>query len=222
MNLNNNIIADFLQLNKKYVIGFFVLFYTVGFGGTVFSFTHSFFLKLFPWAIMLSFQAVLSFHDSRFDFKTLLLVLISAISGFFIEVAGINSHFIFGSYTYGETLGIKLFDTPLMIGINWAMLVFATGSIVEPLSVHVFIKVLLASALMVLYDFVIEFIAPTLGLWSFDGGTVPLKNYIAWFIIAVVLHSIYKILHVKTRSTIAFSVLACQAVFFILLIIFLR
>lgn len=222
MSLKINHIADTLRLNKKLVIIFFAIFYVVGILGTIIPLTHNFFLKLFPLALLLSFLAILLFHDSKFDLKTIIALIITAISGFLIEVAGINSHLIFGSYTYGETLGLKVFHTPLLIGINWAMLVFATGSVVEPLSLSGPVKVLLASALMVLYDLLMEFTAPVLGMWTWDGGIVPVRNYIAWFLIAAILHSMFKILRVKTGSSIASSILSCQAVFFIFLIIFFR
>lgn len=222
MSLNINYIADTLRLNKKLVISFFAIFYAVGILGTILPLTHSFFLKLFPLALVLSFLSILLFHDSKFDLKTILALVITAISGFLIEVAGINSHIIFGSYIYGETLGIKVFNTPLLIGINWVMLVFATGSVVQPLSISGPIKVLLASAIMVLYDLLLEFTAPVLDMWTWDGGIVPARNYVAWFLIAVCLHSMFKIFRVKTGSSIASSVLACQALFFIFLIIFFR
>lgn len=222
MSLKINHIVDTLRLNKKFVISFFAIFYVVGIFGTIIPLTHGFFLKLFPFALLLSFIAILLFHDSKFDLKTIIVLVITAISGFFIEVAGINSHLIFGTYTYGDALGLKVFNTPLLIGINWVMLVFATGSVVEPLSISGPIKVLLASALMVLYDLLLEFTAPVLNMWTWYDGIVPVRNYIAWFLIAAILHSMFKILRVKTSSSIASSILACQALFFIFLIIFFR
>jgi putative membrane protein len=220
--LKTNIITTFLQPNRKFAIGFFAIFYVVGIFGTVISFTHSFFLMLFPWALLLSFLSVLLFNEGDFDFKTIIVIAITAVSGFFIEVAGISTHQIFGNYTYGETLGLKVFDTPLMIGINWAILVFATGSVVQPLSVSVPIKIFFAAVLMVFYDILMEFTAPILGMWTWEEGVVPARNYVAWFIIAVVFHSIYKILRIKTCSSLALPVLTCQVVFFIFLIIFFR
>jgi putative membrane protein len=222
MSFNIKNIQDYLRRNKKFVISFFALFYFVGFFGTIIPYTHGLFLKLFPWALLLSFLGVLIFQKSEFDFKTVILLIITALAGFFLEVAGTNSQLIFGSYTYGETLGIKVFNTPLMIGINWVMLVFITGSVVEPLSVSPPLKVLFASVIMVFYDFLMEFIAPVLCMWTWEGGVVPARNYVSWFIFAVILHSIFKIVRVKTQSSIAFSILSIQVAFFIFLIIYFR
>jgi putative membrane protein len=199
-----------------------VVFYIVGVFGTVMPFSHELFLKLFPFALLLSFFTILLFNDLRFDIKTISAILLTGLSGFLIEVAGISTHLIFGSYTYGDTLGIKVFNTPLIIGVNWAMLVFATASVIDPLSVPGPVKILLASALMVLYDLLMEIIAPLLGMWCWEGGIIPVKNYIAWFLIAVCFHSMFRIFRVKASSSIALYVLLCQAAFFISLIIYFR
>lgn len=211
-----------LRQNKKLVIIFFAVFYTVGFFGTIIPFTHFFFGKLFPLALILSFSAILLFHEQKFDLKTILVLVITAISGFFIEVAGVKTHTIFGSYFYGNALGIKVLDTPLLIGINWAMLVFATGSAVEGLNISPTLKILTASALMVLYDLVMESIAPVLGMWTWAEGIIPVKNFIAWFSIALLLHSMFRIFKVKPASSMGLPILYCQSAFFILLIFFYK
>jgi bisanhydrobacterioruberin hydratase len=211
-----------LRQNKKMVIIFFSVFYTVGFFGTIMPSTHNLIGKLFPLALLLSFSGILLFNDQKFDMKTILVLVITTISGFFIEVAGVKSHIIFGSYSYGDALGIKILDTPLMIGINWAMLVFATGSAVEELNISPILKIVTASALMVLYDLVMESIAPVLDMWTWAEGIIPVKNFIAWFIIALLLHSLFRILKVKPGSSMGLPVLYCQSAFFILLIVFFK
>ena len=211
-----------LRQNKKLVIIFFAVFYAVGFFGTVIPFTHIFFGKLFPLALLLSFSAVLLFHENRFDQNTILIIVITAISGFFIEVAGVKTHTIFGSYSYGDALGIKILETPIIIGINWAMLVFATGSAVEELNISPTLKILTASAIMVLYDLVMESVAPVLGMWTWSEGIIPVKNFIAWFSIALLLHTLFRIFKVKPASSMGLPILYCQSAFFILLIFFYK
>jgi bisanhydrobacterioruberin hydratase len=220
MNYELNNTVNNLRQNNKLVILFFVIFYSVGFVGTINSFTHDFFLKLFPLAIILSFSAILFFHDLKYDLRTIYLLIIIAFSGFLIEVAGISTHIIFGTYSYGETLGIKLFDTPLMIGINWVMLVFATSSVADSLRISNFYKILFASAIMVFYDLLMELVAPLLGMWSWENGTIPARNYVAWFIISVIMHAFLKLFHVRPRSSVAAYLLIIQGAFFVLLIIF--
>lgn len=211
-----------LQQNKKLVIIFFAVFYAVGFFGTIIPATHSLFGKLFPLALLLSFSAILLFHDQKFDLKTISVLVITAFAGFFIEVAGVKTHTIFGSYSYGDALGIKILETPLMIGINWAMLIFATGSAVEELNISPTLKILTASALMVLYDLVMESVAPVLGMWTWEEGIIPVKNFIAWFSIALLLHTLFRIFKVKPASSMGLPILYCQSAFFIFLIVFYK
>jgi bisanhydrobacterioruberin hydratase len=217
-----NRVISFFRQNNRFAAIFFAVFYLVGITGTVNSSTHNFFLMLFPWVLLLSFLAILFYNESGVDLKTLLVIFFIAVSGFFIEVAGIRTHQIFGNYTYGSTLGLKIFETPLIIGVNWGLMIFATGSVVQLLTLPDPVRIIFASLLMVLYDILMEFAAPVLGMWNWAEGTVPVRNYIAWFVIASVFHSICKIMRVKTCSALALPVLICQVVFFIVLVIFFR
>lgn len=220
MRVETGRIISFLNLNPRFAIIFFAVFYLVGIFGTLISSSHNFFLLLFPWALLLSFLAIMLYNKFEIDLKTIMVVAITAVSGFLIEVAGISTHLIFGNYTYGNTLGLKLFETPLIIGVNWALLVFATGSVVHPLKAPAPVRILFASLLMVIYDILMEFAAPVLGMWSWTEGSVPLRNYVAWFVIAAGFHSLFKIMRIKTYSSLALPVLICQVVFFFVLIIY--
>jgi len=45
---------------------------------------------------------------------------------------------------------------------------------------------------MVVYDLVLELeqCAPGLGMWYWSGDNVPVKNYLTWFILALLFHLI--------------------------------
>jgi bisanhydrobacterioruberin hydratase len=217
-----NRIISLFRPNKRFAIIFFALFYLTGIAGTLSSCTQNFFLMLFPWALLLSFLTILTYNESGVDLKTVLVILFTAVSGFFIEVAGIRTHQIFGNYSYGPTLGLKIFETPLIIGVNWALMVLATGSLVQPLRVPAPVRIIIASVLMVVYDIILEFAAPLLGMWTWSGDTVPVRNYVAWFVIGVAYHSIYKITRIRTYSSLALPVLLFQVVFFVALILYFR
>ena len=45
------------------------------------------------------------------------------------ETIGVNFGILFGDYEYGENLGFKIFGVPFLIGINWIVLTFITGSL---------------------------------------------------------------------------------------------
>lgn len=116
------------------------------------------------------------------------LVLITAILvGFFMEVAGVATGQIFGVYYYGENLGLKILEVPLMIGIYWGVLVVITSIIARKFFANIWLASSIGAFLMVFLDLWMEQLAPTFDFWYFEGGLAHIQNYIAWFLIAFVL-----------------------------------
>lgn len=210
----------FYETTEPKVVRFLLTFYAVGVAGTLIPFTRGVFLWLFPFAIILSFVILLAYSEKKPGFRTYLFVVITALAGYFIEVAGVNTGEIFGRYSYGRTLGPKIFNTPPLIGINWALLVFATASVTKKLNIPPLPQIIIASLLMVLYDFFMEMSAPTLGMWYWENDVIPFRNYLAWFAIAFVLHSGLKLFRADTAFKTAPAVLICQILFFVVLAIY--
>jgi bisanhydrobacterioruberin hydratase len=212
-NLSNNLIRQ-----KIYVKIFFVIFYIVGIIGLKTSYSHHFFIGLIPFVLLLSFTAILIFHQFTTG-KFVSVLLIICLLGYCVEVIGVNTQLIFGSYTYGNGLGFKLFNTPILIGINWFFLVYCSAVLVDKLRVHTIFKILFAALLMLLYDIILERIAPTIDMWHWENNIVPLQNYVAWFVIAVLFQCVIKA-GIKIQNQIAGTIFVCQALFFLSLIFF--
>ena len=70
---------------------------------------------------------------------------------------------------------------------------------------------------MVVYDIVLEQVAPKIDMWKWDNDFIPLQNYLAWFFIAIAFHSFIKILKVNTENALARLILICQFLFFLIL-----
>nr|WP_262921385.1 carotenoid biosynthesis protein [Maribellus maritimus] len=183
--------------------------------------TFFIFKKLIPFAILLSVLALFFFH-SHFQKNDLIAFVSIYILGFAAEVIGVNTGIIFGNYNYGESLGIELFNTPLMIGINWLLLIYISSSVARKLKINATLQILVASLIMLGYDLIIEQVSPVLDMWSWLEGNVPVKNYIAWFLLALLFHSILKILNVETKNKLAPVILFCQLSFFIVLLLFFK
>ena len=143
---------------------------------------------------------------------------ITAISlfsiGMTVEALGIRNDWIFGPYYYGDNLGPKILGVPLLIGVNWMMLTFVTAAVASKLVRSVWSKILLGSTLMVLLDLLIEHSAYGFNFWFFEGNTVPFRNYIAWLIIGMFLHTIYQFLALKGDAKISAHIYLSQLVFF--------
>ncbi|NSW94789.1 MAG: carotenoid biosynthesis protein [Bacteroidales bacterium] len=199
-----------------------IIFFSVGITGMILPVTRNFFIILIPLALIISFLALALFHKPVNLKKELLAFSTIFIVSFAIEAVGVNTGRIFGTYSYGKGLGIKLFNTPFLIGLNWVMLVYCTSVIAERLKVHALLKILASSLLMVLYDIVMEQLAPEMRMWSFAGGVVPMANYISWFAIAFVFHSFLRVTDMKLINRIAGFIFAVQLSFFVFLGIFFK
>ncbi|MFO7656057.1 MAG: carotenoid biosynthesis protein [Bacteroidales bacterium] len=209
-----------LRYREQKVKSFFISFYAIGLAGMVIPFTNPLFLHLTPVALLLSFLAVMLFHESFFD-KTTLFVFVSIfIAGYLIELVGVNTGRIFGHYSYGKGLGPGLWDTPLLIGINWLLLVYLSSGIVSHFKMNTMVSVLVAPGIMLLYDLLLEQVAPALDMWHWQNDIVPLKNYIAWYVIALVFHLFIRTFKINTTNRLSFIIFGCHMVFFAGLILF--
>lgn len=210
-------IVAYLDLHFNKVALFFVVFYGVGILGLSLTATYPIFTKLTPLALLLSTVAMAFFHRSYSE-KALAVFGVIYLIGFGIEVIGVNTKLIFGPYTYGSGLGIKLLETPLIIGVNWLLLVYAANSVIERFVSNRFIVILLAGLALVAYDLILEQAAPLIAMWSWQNNTVPLQNYLAWFVLAVLLSGVLRFSGIPVRNRLAPVILCCQTLFFIVLL----
>jgi len=216
------IMSKYLYKQKLKTIILFIVFYSIGVAGVGFPVTQGIFITMIPVVLLMSFVAILLFHRSlnsqntRFVFFTIILV------SYLVEVAGVNSQLIFGNYIYGNGLGFKVFNAPLIIGINWAMLVYCSASIIERFRLNVIVQIFFSSVIMILYDIVLESVAPFLDMWYWNGNTVPLQHYLAWLVLAFIFHGLVKWKKVKTENPLAPAIFICQFLFFVAILIFIK
>jgi len=212
------------KLNTDKIVRIFIpVFYSVGFAGFLIPLSHPYFEKLIPLALILSFILLVVYHPRQASDRTSVLVFAGIfLSGLIVEMVGVNTGIIFGEYSYGPNLGIKVLNTPVIIGLNWLILVYTTSSLFEKLTIPSIYKILLASACMLAYDVVLEQIAPLTGMWSWHDTTVPVRNYLAWFIIAVVFQSVIKLVGIKTENAVSKDLFYSQFIFFLILLLFLH
>lgn len=196
-------------------------FYLVGTLGMILPWTSPFFKQLTPYSLLFSYALLAWFHRPKANGRTLSFFLFVVLTSFAVEVIGVATGRIFGPYSYGGHLGFKLFDTPVLIGLNWLFLVYASTILLQASKLPVVLKVVLAALTMVLYDVVAEQVAPTLGMWRFAGGLAPFRNYLAWFGLAVVFHSLLQSFKIRFSNPLAVWLLTVQFLFFGFLWLFL-
>ncbi len=180
--------------------------------------TRAFFEALTPANLVVSAFALLAFHPD-WNKKFAWACLIVFLGGLSIEIIGVKTGLIFGHYQYGKTLGIKLLDVPLTIGLNWLVLLYAFSCIVMDLlpserKISIFIKALFPALLMASLDYLIEPVAIQHDFWHWFGKPIPLKNYIGWFVSAYFLGVLFFYIDAPRKNKMAYIIIIAQFFFF--------
>ncbi|AEI49836.1 carotenoid biosynthesis protein [Runella slithyformis] len=189
------------------------LMHIAGFIGLQFPPTQPLFKALVPFHLLSSLALMLLFH-SDWNKSAVLFCVIAYIVGFTVEALGVHTGVIFGEYRYGPTLGWKMIEIPLIIGVNWLTLIYSTGVVANQWHRSGSVKALLAAGVVVGLDVLIEPVAIRLDFWQWSGNTVPLQNYVAWYIIAFGLLWLFYELPFRKQNRLAGLMLICQAAFF--------
>ena len=205
-------------LIEKYSIYFLYIIFAVGIVGHSIEYSFDLMISLTPLTLFITSSVLIfniSLHKEKKYFVWFAVVFVST---FICEIVGVKTGLIFGNYVYGETLGFKLFDVPIIIGINWTLVI--TGSImISKFCKNKYLVFLIVPALATFFDFILEPVAIKLDYWSWQNGTIPLYNYVSWFVISLISFGLYKFLKIEMNSRIAKHYYFIQLVFFAVLLI---
>lgn len=203
---------------KSYFLYFLILVYVSGSIGFVVN--PSFFSPFTPYTLLFT-SFVFLIHSPLENKKFIVAFFSIALLGFIMEVIGVKTGLIFGNYSYGNALGYKLFGVPLIISLNWAMLICA-GIIVASRIFKNKISVLITAALLVTtIDLLIEQVAPKLDFWKFEGGLPTIHNYIGWIGVSFFTSYFFYRTIIKGNRSVSLIILILQLIFFTSLFIFL-
>lgn len=206
-----------LSISPRIAIIIVILFHVVGLVGLSVPTTRGLFLQIVPFHLLLMLAVIVLGHhklSSRFG----IFILVIFWLGFIAEWIGVHKGWLFGSYAYDNTLGLKLSGIPLMIGVNWFLLVYATGVALQRSRLrNTFFRIVAGAALLVLLDFLIEPVAIRFNYWHWNTGSIPLKNYACWFAVSAVMLYIFEWFSFKKQSVAAPVLLVTEFVFFGLL-----
>ncbi|TAF44298.1 MAG: carotenoid biosynthesis protein [Sphingobacteriales bacterium] len=210
-----------MDISKAYLSKIFiVIFHVVGFVGFVLPDTREFFITLVPYHLLLM-AGILVANFAKFTPKMFYVVAIIIFAGFIIEVIGVRTGKIFGHYFYGNTLGFKLFSVPLIIGINWFIVVFmVAGTLRSWLKKQKVLRTLLGALLLVVMDYLIEPVAVKFDYWAWQNNIIPVQNYMGWFVVSLLMMVFYNYFDFKKRNNVVKVMLISQLLFFVALNIF--
>lgn len=196
-----------------------ISFYLVGLAGIFFPPTTGLFVALTPVAQLLSLGILIVYHSAGFNWRTIGIFGFVFITGLAVEIAGVKTNQIFGSYFYGNTLGVRIFDVPVLMGVNWVLMIYLTASIAEKWRINTLFKVFISSFSMIIYDFVLEHVASGMDMWHWQNDEIPARNFVAWFILSLIFHSLLKLFRINTSNELSVLLFLSQIVFFAVLLL---
>ncbi len=162
-----------------------------------------------------------------------LFLLACFVTGMGVEMIGVNTGQLFGNYQYGNVLGEKLNGVPWLIGLNWFLIIYCSGScmfqfqewfmnrfkgeqvISQRLQTLSFIAD--SALLATFFDWVMEPVAMHIGFWQWNNGTIPFYNYICWFLISALLLGLFRRLSFEKVNHFAVHLFIIQVLFFLAL-----
>ena len=237
-----------VQQKKRFVLNRFtkfdiataiaVLFHTIGLVGLLY-FDKSFFIAATPINLLLSF-ALLIWTQTEKNIHFFLFVLVCFVVGVGVEMIGINTGILFGDYTYGNVLGYKVKNVPLLIGVNWFIIIYCCGISINtllmkainriaadtgknPMAIKALSVIIDGATLAVFFDWLLEPVAVKLGYWVWNGdGEIPFFNYICWFAVSLLLLTIFHFAKFNKQNKFAVNLLLIQMMFFLVLRTFLK
>ncbi|NBC82590.1 MAG: carotenoid biosynthesis protein [Bacteroidetes bacterium] len=172
--------------------------------------------EIFLFVTAIPAMIVLWLHQERKTRYAVMVVLLIATT-IFIEIIGVKTGIIFGQYEYGSTFGLKIYQVPVIIGINWCVLIMAANTILTGVRLNQFVSITLAALLIVVFDVLLEPVAMQLDYWQWEENRVPLQNYIAWFIISWLAGWTMRLLNIRLTSPLMVSYFLFQMILFIYL-----
>ena len=192
------------------------IFYATGLLGIGIPWSREFFITLLPLSYLFSLMVLLIMDKS--DLKKLIpffVIVFCAI--FFIEVLGVKTGKLFGEFEFGDSLGPKLWETPIIIGVNWLILLYCATIIASGYTKNRYFISFLVAVLMVVFDFILERPAGYLDMWEWTRKFIPMQNFLVWFGISWILAGALQLLKPKMENKIAATLFGIQMLLFFLL-----
>jgi putative membrane protein len=206
--------------NKRTAIAIrlIIVFHLIGLTGLSVAALRPLFLQLVPYHLLLM-MLVLFFSHDKFGTKLILFFVTAFAIGFIAEWIGVHKGLLFGNYTYGNTLGPKLDGVPFIIGVNWFILIYATGVASQQSPIKAtWLRIVTGALVLVLLDMLIEPTAIRLDYWHWAGNSIPVKNYVCWFAISAAMLFVFEKFRFKKQGMTGVVLLVVQFIFFLALL----
>lgn len=179
------------------------------------------FMRLTPLNLLFS-VFILAIGEKKWSLPKSIALIMIGIGGWAVEWWGIKTGFPFGNYHYGPTLGPAVDGVPLTMALNWVMLVYCCSAVFH--QSHPLKAAALGATIMLSLDIIIEPVAIKYAFWFWDELgfyppllVAPIGNYIAWWFLGFAFIYLYNMVAKPSANPVAFTLLACQYIFFSIL-----
>jgi len=227
MRTGNAVVAERVERAAVATIG---AIYTVGLVAHLVASTRPLVVELAPYVLLIGGAVVMAGAvraSSGSMWRLLVWCVLVILFTFGVEAIGVATGIVFGRYSYGDVLGTKILEVPPVIGFNWALVVLGSlmlaDRLVEALSrrrgergrVRLVAGTAVAGLISAFFDFAMEPSAVALGYWRWDGETIPFRNYAAWFLLSSLAALGYRLLRIRSSSSLPIAYLLLQVLFFV-------
>ncbi len=164
------------------------------------------------------------------NYRLYVFALICWTVGMLAEITGVQTGILFGSYRYGKWLGPAFAGVPLLIGVNWFIIICCSAALAHKIFSLVtsgknsartgirnqLVFILAGALLATIFDWIMEPGAVKLGFWIWKGdGSVPFLNYVCWFALSAMLLFVFQRLRINPVNRFAVQLYFIQAIFFV-------
>ncbi len=224
---------------SKFKIALFIalLFYISGAIGILFTPYKQWFISATPFLLLLMAALLIITHPEK-NSSFFIFLLLVFVAGMASEMLGVNTGLLFGNYSYGIILGKKINGVPLIIGVNWFIIIYCAGTITSKIenwilnkmsdemqistALQFFSFIIDGALLITFFDWVMEPVAQRLGFWKWiPNEQIPFYNYMCWFFISALLLIAFRQMKVYKHNPFAVHLFIIQLLFFLVLRTFL-
>jgi len=206
------------MISERWIRLILLILYIVGAVGMLMPSTRTCFVELSSLNLAISFLALIASRKAK-PLSFLVFLSIAFVIGIGVELIGVHTSYLFGSYYYGNSLGWKWYGVPLIIGLNWGILTVTSAAIIHRFQFNKHIEAILSAILMVLFDYILEPVAIKLDYWNWTDGHIPVYNFICWLGVSYVLQWIYQRMKLSELNKVAESLFLMMFIFFTLLML---
>lgn len=209
-------------MKQRDVLKALIIIYAIGFLGHLVLPIRGVMNLLTPPVLLITGILALRFTIKPLQKRFVAWFIVTFSITFAVEAIGVQTGKIFGVYQYSDILGPRVAGVPLIIGFNWAVVIYCSIRFAQCLVKNKIGSSLLASGFTVAYDGVLEPVAFRLEYWYWQTGDVPIQNYPAWWGLSLFCIILYHLFKVHSDDRIPAFYYVIQFTYFLLLFISLR